>query len=75
MLASVARRIRRAGRDTGAVQAAMSGSGSSFFLLFEDAQSRAAAQQELRGAGIASLRCTFVSRRSYESRFEITNAG
>lgn len=75
MLASVARRIRRAGRAAGAVQAAMSGSGSSFFLLFEDAASRAAAQQELRGAGIASLRCTFVSRRSYESRFEIRNAG
>ena len=73
-LGEVARRIRRAGRSRGAVQAAMSGSGSSFFLLFKDADSRAAASQELRAAGVASLRCSFVSRRSYDRRFEIRNA-
>ena len=73
-LAEVARRIRRVGRSAGAVQTAMSGSGSSFFLLFKDAGSRAAASWELRDAGIHSLRCSFVSRRSYDHRFEIRNA-
>lgn len=73
-LAEVARRIRRAGRSAGAIQAAMSGSGSSFFLLFKDAHSRAAASQELRAGGIASLRCSFVSGRSYGHRFELRKA-
>lgn len=40
-LAEVARRVRRAGRSAGAVLSAMSGSGSSFFLLFGDAAERA----------------------------------
>ncbi len=70
-LAAAARRIRRAARVSGAVQAAMSGSGSSFFLLFEDVASRAAARRELREAGILGVPCAFVSRRSYEKRFEI----
>ena len=74
-LAEVARGIRRVGRAAGAVQAAMSGSGSCFFLLFEDATSRARASQELRDAGVPSIRCSFVSKRSYESRFEIRNEG
>lgn len=74
-LAEVARRIRRAARSGGAVLSAMSGSGSSFFLLFKDGDSRTAALKELRDAGVASLRCSFVSRRSCESRFEIRNAG
>ena len=74
-LAVVARRIRRAGRFAEAVQAAMSGSGSSFFLLFEGAAKRAAAGQDLRDAGIRSLCCAFVSRRSYERRFEVRDAG
>ena len=70
-LAEVARRVRRAGRSAGAVLSAMSGSGSSFFLLFGDAAERAGAIQELRDAGIASVRCSFLSRRAYQSRFEI----
>jgi 4-diphosphocytidyl-2-C-methyl-D-erythritol kinase len=70
-LAEVARRVRRAGRSAGAVLSAMSGSGSSFFLLFSDAARRAEANRELRDAGIATVRCSFLSRRSYESRFEI----
>ncbi len=74
-LATLARRIRRAGRSAGARQAAMSGSGSSFFLLFNDSTSRAEAARELREAGIASVRCSFVSRRAYESRFEIRDRG
>lgn len=74
-LAEVARRIRRAGRSAGAIQAAMSGSGSSFFLLFEDAASRAAASRELRAAGLASLGCSFVSRGSYDRRFEVRKPG
>ena len=73
-LSEIARRIRRAGRDAGAVQAAMSGSGSSFFLLFHDAASRAAAGAELRDASIPVVRCSFVSRRSYVNRFEITRS-
>jgi 4-diphosphocytidyl-2-C-methyl-D-erythritol kinase len=73
-LAEVARRIRRVARSSGAVQAAMSGSGSSFFLLFADATARAAAVASLRDAGIRSLRCSFVSRRAYEGRFEIRHA-
>lgn len=75
LLASVARRIRRAGRAAGALQAAMSGSGSSFFLLFSDAGQRTAAGRALRDASVPSVRCSFVSRRAYESRFEIRDAG
>ena len=74
-LAEVARRVRRAGRSAGAVLSAMSGSGSSFFLLFGEAAKRAGAIRELREAGIASVRCSFLSRRAYQSRFEIRNAG
>ncbi len=70
-LAEVARRIRGAGRKAGAVQVAMSGSGSSFFLLFSSAAQRAAAGTELRDALIPVIRCSFVSRRSYASRFEV----
>lgn len=70
-LAEVARRVRRAGRSAGAVLSAMSGSGSSFFLLFGDAAKRAGAIRELREAGIATVRCSFLSRRAYQSRFEI----
>jgi 4-diphosphocytidyl-2-C-methyl-D-erythritol kinase len=74
-LAAIARGIRRVGRKTGALQAAMSGSGSSFFLLFSHAAERAAASRELGSAGVASVRCSFVSRRAYQSRFEIRDAG
>ena len=72
-LAAIARRVRRAGHAAGTVQAAMSGSGSSFFLLFEDSAGRTAARTDLRDAGIRSLNCSFVSTRSYERRFEVGN--
>jgi 4-diphosphocytidyl-2-C-methyl-D-erythritol kinase len=74
-LDEVARKIRRAARSSGAVQAAMSGSGSSFFLLFSDAVSRSAAGRALREAGVRSLRCSLVSRRACTSRFEILGTG
>lgn len=74
-LAEVARQVRRAGRAAGAVLSAMSGSGSSFFLLFSDAAGRAAANRELRDAGLATVRCSFLSRRACQNRFEIRNAG
>jgi 4-diphosphocytidyl-2C-methyl-D-erythritol kinase len=66
--------VKRVGRSTRAVQAAMSGSGSTFFLLFDDATWRTRAAKTLREAGIRSLPCSFVSRRSFESRFEIRGA-
>ena len=74
-LEAVSQQVRRIGRARGAALSAMSGSGSSFFLLFNEADSRAAAGRELLAAGIGAVRCAFVSRRSYESRFEIRNAG
>lgn len=70
-LATTAYTIRRVGRATGALQAAMSGSGSSFFLVFGDSPARAAAKAALQKAGIAAVSCSFVSRRSYAGRFEV----
>jgi 4-diphosphocytidyl-2-C-methyl-D-erythritol kinase len=70
-LAAIAKSIRRTGRSTGAVHAAMSGSGSSFFLLFDDAEARNAALAKLDAVGIRGLRCSFVSKHGYERRFEI----
>ena len=74
-LAEVARQVRRSGRSSGALQAAMSGSGSSFFLLFREEDARAGAARELHDAGLPSLRCSFVSKPSYERRFEIRSTG
>jgi 4-diphosphocytidyl-2-C-methyl-D-erythritol kinase len=74
-LARTARRVGQVGRTAGALQAAMSGSGSSFFLLFDRIASRARAAELFREDGIRSLPCSFVSRRSYESRFEIVRPG
>ncbi len=70
-LAVIARRVREVGRSSGAVHAAMSGSGSSFFLLFDEAARRRAAAEALRQLGVPSVNCTLLSRRSYVSRFEI----
>lgn len=70
-LTALARQIRSVARRRGAVHAAMSGSGSSFFLRFEDARALERAALDLRAAGITSRRCSFVSRRAYETRFEI----
>ena len=70
-LDAMARRVRRIGRKTGASLAAMSGAGSSFFLLFDGTESERAAAIALREAGIPAKRASFLSRRTYERRFEI----
>ncbi len=70
-LGRVAREVRRVGRATGATTAAMSGSGSSFFLLFEGAGQRVAAAGLLEKSGIETLPCAFLSRRAFRERFEI----
>lgn len=70
-LAEVARRVRRAGRASKAGQVAMSGSGSTFFLVFDDVEAERRASRALSAEGLTSLPCRFLSRRAYESRFEI----
>ena len=70
-LGVLARKIRRIGGSTGALQTAMSGSGSSFFLLFDGVAARAAAAIALHEAGIPSRVSPFVSRPDYERRFEV----
>ena len=70
-LSAIARRVRRVGRSTGAIHTAMSGSGSSFFLLFDAEGAERAAAEALRALGLPSVRCSFVSRRDYTRRFEI----
>jgi 4-diphosphocytidyl-2-C-methyl-D-erythritol kinase len=70
-LGAIARQIRVVARSAGAVHAAMSGSGSSFFLLFNDAAALRAGAEDLRKAGIFTQRCSFISRRAYGERFEI----
>ena len=70
-LAAMARRVRKVGRSTGAIHTSMSGSGSSFFLLFDEAIAERAAAEALRELGLPCVRCSFVSRRDYARRFEI----
>jgi 4-diphosphocytidyl-2-C-methyl-D-erythritol kinase len=70
-LGRVAREVRRVGRATGATTVAMSGSGSSFFLLFKAARQRVAAAGLLEKSRIETLPCAFVSRRAFRERFEI----
>ena len=70
-LARVARRIRRVARESGALKALMSGSGSSFFMLFGDVAARQAAATALSGVGIESLPCAFLTGRAFHDRFEI----
>ncbi len=70
-LTRTARQVREVGRATGARHTAMSGSGSSFFLLFDEPASVATAARALRERGLSSVSCSFVSRRAYASRFEI----
>lgn len=70
-LAELARLVRQVARRREAVHATMSGSGSSYFLLFEDATALTRAALDLRTAGVKSRRCSFVSRRAYERRFEV----
>ena len=70
-LGRVAHEVRQVGRATGAAAVAMSGSGSSFFLLFRDAARRSAAGALLEKARIETVPCSFVSRRAFRERFEI----
>lgn len=70
-LASVARAVRRVARAEGAVQAAMSGSGSSFFLIFANEAARKSAAAGLAALAIPSVACSFLSKRAYENRFEM----
>jgi 4-diphosphocytidyl-2-C-methyl-D-erythritol kinase len=70
-LAGIARKLRRVGRSSGALQTAMSGSGSSFFLLFGDTAHSREAASALRGLGLKGRPCTFVSRAAFARRFEI----
>jgi 4-diphosphocytidyl-2-C-methyl-D-erythritol kinase len=70
-LQSISRTIHRVGRSEGAIHSSMSGSGSSFFLLFEDTDQRRPAVLKLRDLGIASLSCSLLSRSAYQGRFEI----
>jgi 4-diphosphocytidyl-2-C-methyl-D-erythritol kinase len=73
-LAGVARTVKRVGRSTHALLTAMSGSGSTYFMVFDNTASRSAATKALAQAGLESRACSFVSRRSYLSRFEIQPA-
>lgn len=74
-LRRTARAVRQAGTRNGAIFAAMSGSGSSFFLVFEHADARKAATRDLRALGHHAVACAFVSRSAFERRFEITKPG
>jgi 4-diphosphocytidyl-2C-methyl-D-erythritol kinase len=49
----------------------MSGSGSSFFLLFDERGAAKIAAAALQALGVPSLPCSFISREAYEKRFEI----
>ena len=62
--------IAKAAHSSGALHSAMSGSGTSFFMLFDDASRERAAAQDLARSGINSIRCRFLSRRGFQSRFE-----
>lgn len=70
-LAATARVLRAAGRKHCATLTAMSGSGSSFFLLFTDAAGCQKAASDLKASGITTHRCSFVSRQAFTSRFEV----
>lgn len=70
-LARVSRRVRKVAADTGALKAAMSGSGSSLFMLFSDVAARRAAGTALDRSNIESLSCAFLTRRAFHDRFEI----
>lgn len=70
-LAALRRRVRLVARSAGASLAAMSGSGSSFFLLFDEGGSAKNAAAALQALGLRSVRCSFVSKEAYERRFEI----
>jgi 4-diphosphocytidyl-2-C-methyl-D-erythritol kinase len=70
-LAALRRRVRLVARSAGASLATMSGSGSSFFLLFDERGSAKSAAAALQALGLRSVHCSFVSNESYERRFEI----
>lgn len=70
-LAEISRQVRRVAKSTGAIRAAMSGSGSTFFLIHADTDSRREAASALSRDGIKTIASAFVSRAAYENRFEI----
>jgi 4-diphosphocytidyl-2-C-methyl-D-erythritol kinase len=70
-LAALRRRVRVVAHSAGASLAAMSGSGSSFFLLFDERGAAKIAAAALQALGVPSLPCSFISREAYEKRFEI----
>jgi len=69
-LASVVRRSRTLMRRSGALFASLSGSGSSFFGLFDQANSAQRAVERLRGAGMTAYRCRTVSIDRYRKTWE-----
>jgi 4-diphosphocytidyl-2-C-methyl-D-erythritol kinase len=73
-LLRTSRLVRQVGLSSHALQAAMSGSGSTYFMVFKDSASRSKAAGALAEAGLASHACSFVSRRSYLDRFQIQPA-
>ena len=73
-LAQAARAVKRAGKASSAALAAMSGSGSTFFLLLDDAAARDLARRSLAEAGFASISTALLSRKRFHDRFEIVRA-
>lgn len=73
-LARAARAVRRAGKASKATLAAMSGSGSTFFLLFDLVVARDIAKRHLERAGFSSKAAALLSRRDYLDRFEIARS-
>lgn len=69
-LARIARLARRIGRSNGALHIAMSGSGSSFFLLFDETTAARTATETLHDYGVPATRCSFLSKSAYLKRFE-----
>lgn len=69
-LARTARKVRQIGRATSALQTAMSGSGSSFFLVFADKDARSHAAVALKASGLEGIPCSFLSRSAFLNRFE-----
>jgi 4-diphosphocytidyl-2-C-methyl-D-erythritol kinase len=69
-LASVVRQARAQMRRAGAIFTSLSGSGSSFFGLFDDAASARRAVKALGGVDIAAHRCRTVSLERYRKTWE-----
>jgi 4-diphosphocytidyl-2-C-methyl-D-erythritol kinase len=70
-IAVVANGVAAAGRTSRARLAAMSGSGSTFFLLHDTIVARSNARRSLAGVGLRSIPCSLLSHAAYHRRFEI----